>query len=35
MSIVHFKLPNAAVDLVSLGHWTLRNEGAQRRSLLR
>ena len=27
--------PNPAVDLVPFGHWTLRDEAAQRRSLLR
>ena len=27
--------PNPAVDPVPFGHWTLRDEAAQRRSLLR
>ena len=31
----HSTAPNPAVDLVPFGHWTLRDEAAQRRSLLR
>jgi hypothetical protein len=28
-------VPNSALDLVSFGHWTLRDKAAQRRSVAR